>query len=256
MSYEREKNRRKKIKFNEDLIQKKLYGEDPVNQQEKNSIIDEQLLSEQLATEEAAIREEFSKLKKTISRLEEKLENTEKQKERLMRKLLQKRVISNLSNKFFDALAGRFPEKIIILLPILIIIILFFAMFNAKKPFKLPQAEETKTENIVKKERKKMTVPVSQDINVAAENEQQEGVLYTIQAAEYANAAAAQQFVQTLENQGYLVVVNTTYRNNDTDKPYFKIDVGIFKTVEEAKNFREEFKRKTGIGDAFIKEKK
>jgi len=244
--------------FSEEEIQKRLYGSTKQKPQQDDFIIDQDLLGEQAAID-ISIRQELTNLKRTLASLEEKLKKTEWQKERLKRKLLQRRMFNNMPEKFSEIITGRQPGWMFIILPGIVLLLVLFLLLN-QNPKPATDAKATKNTQLAKQKlmgntlqretaimQREKTVPPIADT---------EGKLYTLQVAEYSNADSAKRFVQNLETQGYLVMVDTTYRNNNMEKPYFKIDVGIFKSTNEAKEFKQEFQRKTGIQDSFIKEKK
>lgn len=238
--------------FNEAEIQQRLYGKKTVKSPHDAFITDTEVLDEQI-TIDIGISQELNNLKKTLARLEEKLKKTEWQKERLKRKLLQRRIFNNIQGKFGDIITGRQPGWLFIMLPIILLLFLFAFLFFSPRQKQSVQikAGQKLTANNLRREAVtgQNEKPVPKKVKTADRT-------YTLQVAEYADTNAAKLFVQNLESQGYLVMVNTTYRNSNMEKPYFKIDVGIFKSLSEAKEFKQEFKMKTGIKDSFIKDKK
>ena len=152
-----------------------------------------------------------------------------------------------------DLILNRMPEKFIVLLILIIISGLIFFIVNLKpktSPDELLQPEtsseiEKAQQDTIKVEKIK---PISKDATIKKK--------YTIQAAEYADKAAAQRFVDALQKQGYRVIVDKIYRGENREKAYFKINVGAYDTFNEAKKFNDVFKKKTNIKDSFIKELK
>jgi len=81
------------------------------------------------------------------------------------------------------------------------------------------------------------------------------GRKYTIQVAEYADEEGAMRFMSALlEKQGYIAKVGTSYRDRAKTRAYYKINVGEYKTFNEAKQANEKFKKQTNISDSFVRE--
>ncbi len=240
-----------------DII-KKLYSpeEKPVTAQEhKEKTAD---LFENNDQIQPGIQEEIDTLKEAISNLEEKLETSINQKERLKVKLVQKRKLINIRERLADLILNRMPEKFIMLLIVFLIFAIFMIMKSlmpATAPMKeSPQMEINVEEATVPES--KLTQPEAVEIQEKPQPKAITRKRYTIQAAEYADEEAAKRFINALRKQGYLVMVNTIYRDKEKKKAYFKINVGSYGTFNEAKKFNEIFKKRTNIKDSFIKELK
>ncbi|MCP4649905.1 MAG: SPOR domain-containing protein [PVC group bacterium] len=259
MKNKKNNNDKPRVKFSENDIQKKLYGEEKTKKTLPKIIssIDKDSPIKQTIPTNKHIQEEIDALKDAINQLEDKLKKTEGQKERLKKKLVQRRFTANLKDEILAVISNKIPEKVIILIPVLVIIVLFILLFSLnqeKTSTQEPQAV-TQTESRVP-ERKITTAPVP-----ATPRRENSPVFdstkkYTLQVAEYSNEPAAERFVNSLRDQGFYVSIDTRYRGEEKTNPYFKINVGKFDSFNEAKKFHEAFKRKTGITDSFIKEKK
>ena len=239
-------------KFTEDEILSKLYGV-----KKKKSLVSGHASVSEKSPEAISqhIREEIEDLKEEINALEERLKKTEGQKERLKKKLVQRRFIDNFINQSMPAIKHKMPEKIIIIIPIAVIVLLFVIMLNLKQGEQLQEQPLKQTRTIQEKKKiepvKKKAVSV---INNQKKTVRSAGRKYTLQVAEYANLEASEKFVSNLEVQGFEVMIKTIYRGNDESKPYYKINAGEFETYNDAKKFKEAFFRATGIKDAFVKE--
>lgn len=206
------------------------------------------------------IQEEIDTLKQAIKSLEDKLKTSLDQKERLKVKLVQKRKLINIRERLADLILNRMPEKFILLL----IFFLIFGIFVIIRGFKPVNAPENKTpaNQIQIKEEAAPVIEIRNEPilvekkKVTVRPERTTKKQYTIQAAEYADEQAAERFINALKMQGYTVNVDTIYRDKKKTKAYFKINVGAYDTLSEAKKFNEAFRKKTNIKDSFIKELK
>ncbi len=245
-------------KITEKDIMKKLYPsveKASTSQEDKEKPAD---LFEDSRQIQPGIQEEIDTLKQAISSLEEKLKMSINQKERLKIKLLQKRKLINIRERLADLILNRMPEKFIILL----IVFLIFAIFMIIKSLKTPAAPIDQTSQ-VQIDIEQGAVPEPEPVLSKIEEIQAKPPAkaitkkrYTIQAAEYADKEAATRFIAALEKQGYLVMVDTIYRDKEKKKAYFKINIGAYDTFNEAKKFNEIFRKRTNIKDSFIKELK
>ncbi|MFH1094444.1 MAG: SPOR domain-containing protein [Candidatus Omnitrophota bacterium] len=247
-------------KITEKDIMKKLYPDQEKSypkQETKEQPADLFKKKEQV---QPGIQEEINTLKQAISSLEDKLKASINQKERLKVKLVQKRKLINIRERLADLILNRMPEKFIILL----IVFLIFAAFIVVKSLrpaaapidKVPQVQMDFKEPPAPESKPVKTKAATAEIQEKAQTEALKNKKYTIQAAEYADEEAANRFVNTLKTQGYVVIVDTIYRDKEKQKAYFKINVGAFATLNEAKEFNEKFRKKTNIKDSFIKELK
>lgn len=241
------------IKFSENDIQKKLYGDIKSTKAKKEAQVSEKDLWLAEKKSQGNIQEEIEALKNEISKLEEKLTKTEQQKEHLKKKLVQKRKIGHLKENILSFFLSKTAKNFLIIV-LGLIVIFSFALFLAtrQKPTPAAPKEKIKPEQVVEQ------TPLKKKEVIIEKKETQlsEQKIYTLQAAEFTNKVAAERFVKNLEAQGFLVIVQNFYRDQDKNRPYYKINVGSFTSFEEAKIFKEEFQRITGIKDTFIKEKK
>ena len=245
-------------KITEKDIMKKLYPSEEksyTQQEHKEKPAD---LFENKDQLHPGIQEEIDTLKEAISSLEEKLKTSINQKERLKVKLIQKRKLINIRERLADLILNRMPEKFIILLIVFLIFAIFMVIRNLRlTPAKVHEASQIQL-NI-----EEATIPESESTQAEVEQiqaELQPDIIakkrYTIQAAEYADEEAAKRFINALRKQGYLVMIDTIYRDKQKKRAYFKINVGAYDTFNEAKKFNEIFKKRTNIKDSFIKELK
>ncbi|MCK4994195.1 MAG: SPOR domain-containing protein [Candidatus Omnitrophica bacterium] len=213
-------------------------------------------LFENKAPIQPGIQEEIDTLKLAITSLENKLKASLDQKERLKVKLVQKRKLINIREKTADLILNRMPEKFIMLLIVFLIFGIFVVIKSLKSPSvqtKTPKVQLTVEDEASKLEIEKPQVKIKEK-SFTPELETIVKKRYTIQAAEYADEEAAKRFIAALKKQGYVVRVDTIYRDKGKTKAYFKINVGAYNTLNEAKKFNEIFKNKTNIKDSFIKE--
>ncbi|MFH2139087.1 MAG: SPOR domain-containing protein [Candidatus Omnitrophota bacterium] len=239
-------------KFSENDIQKKLYGDTGFK---KKTIAKEKedMHENNEAYLDKDIQEEIDALKTAITNLEQTLKKTEGQKERLKKKLVQRRFVINLKDRVLNNIISKVPEKVIILIPVLVIILLMIIVFNLhNETAPVTTTDVTVVEEVINVPQKKIAVasakePDSEKVGIGEKK-------YTLQVAEYSNEQAAVKFVGDLEQQGFTVALKTIYRGDDKSRPYFKVNVGVFGSFNEAKKFMEAFERKTGIKDSFIKQ--
>ncbi|MCG2712998.1 MAG: SPOR domain-containing protein [Candidatus Omnitrophica bacterium] len=204
------------------------------------------------------IAEEINTLKQAISSLEDKLKMSINQKERLKVKLIQKRKLINIRERLADLILNRMPEKFIILLIVFLIFVIFMVM-KSLRPATAPVNDASQTRINFEEAPSVKSEPAKAEVVKNLPGPQPEAITrkrYTIQAAEYADEEAARHFVNALKKQGYLVMIDTIYRDKEKKKAYFKINVGAYDTLNEAKEFNEIFRKKTNIKDSFIKELK
>jgi len=254
-SYQKkQKAQHPKGKITETDIKKKLY---PDKKQSENTIQPKQKereLFNKKKTNDPAVEEEIETLKSSVSELEERLKKTVNEKEQLKSKLGKKEEPSPMRGAPALEISNKKPKHFLFFL-IVGILAIVIALIGRQRPKPAAVNSEGPTQQTTQKptepayEKLPITNFQSKD-NVAKEGK------YTIQAAEYADEAAAQRFVDTLNEQGFRVMVDTIYRDKNKSKPYFKINVGVYKTFAEAKKFNEEFKKRTNISDSFIKELK
>lgn len=241
-------------KYSEKDIKSKLYGEqvkaEGITAKEKGDLF------ENSNTLEKDIQGEIDALKLSIVELEEKLKKTESQKERLKLKLAQRKSLVNLKGRLNEFVLNWMPEKFMIGVIAVIVLVLFILIINLK-----PKVEEKVVvkEKIVQPEQSMVIIEPKQELVEPKKAVKIKPVpstkKYTIQIAEYADELAADRFVENLKEQGYLVSVDTIYRGKKRNRPYFKINVGAFDSFGEAKKFNEQFRKKTNIKDSFIKER-
>ena len=148
----------------------------------------------------------------------------------------------------------------IALLVIVLIIVLIFAIFMIMKSLKpAPVRISEEVSQIQMKADTPDSKLAQTEPHVIPESSHPltvTGKKYTIQAAEYADEEAAERFINALKKQGYVVNVDTIYRDKEKKKAYFKINVGAYNTLSDAKKFNEVFRKRTNIKDSFIKELK
>jgi len=244
MSDKKDKKEKTYKKLSESDIQKKLYGDIKFKKGKDEKSGKRNTLPELEKQAEKTIQNEVAALKEEVSALEEKLDQSEKQKE-LLRKKINKKIPSAPEAKIpLDSILKAIWKRVVLLWPILVLggLLLFFITIKPK--------ERNKPELT------KIDAPVT-----VGENEMPEEIVapsgqktYTLQVAEYSNKVAADRFVDNLKYQGYNVMVETIYKDAQRKKPYFKINIGIFNSYDEATKFRDEFESKTGITDSFSKE--
>ena len=194
-----------------------------------------------------SIKEEINSLKEEIVNLEEKLNKSENRKERLKIKLIQRRRLTHIGNNLSRFYSKQNEEKYIILSIIIVVFIVFIVILNFKPKTPRPAIEKTRQE---------FGRPEKKPVKIApAQNNSSTGK-FTLQVAEYADAPSARRFVEDMEELGYFVTVNTIYRKKNQKNPYFKVDVGLFDSIQEANAFKKVFRKKTKINDAFVKERK
>ncbi|MCM8812726.1 MAG: phosphoribosylanthranilate isomerase [Candidatus Omnitrophica bacterium] len=213
---------------------------------------------------DADIKREMEALKHAVQSLEEKLTAAEKQKERLLKKLLAKRRSEQTQQFLATQVFGKLPEHINKLLAAAVVVLLIALFWPDKKQTPPPDRSPEPRQGAPASPRPQpapTTIPKKPPQAAAtapaADSEPASGVKrYTLQVAEYANKEAAVKFVQSLEAFGYDVFMVEIPRANDPGKLYYKVNVGAFYAFADAKSFLAEFSAKTGIKDAFIKEKK
>jgi cell division septation protein DedD len=262
-----------KGKFSEDFIQEKLYGtkkhEDPKPKKEnknKDLFSKEQMkqtnnIVSQNDDMHSALQEEIDALKQAIENLEEKLNRTESQKQKLKVKLLQKRKMFNVTDRLADLIFNKMPEKFIFIVSIVVIVLLISVVARIRP--KKNQSDVSEPEQSVKESPKPLAIkaPEKEDkqakVTIESLPEPDSSVgKYTIQVAEYADEQAAKAFVDDLKAKGLEVFVITIYRGPNQTRPYFKINVGAFDTFNQAKMFNQTFREKTNINDSFIRKTK
>ncbi|MFH1459285.1 MAG: SPOR domain-containing protein [Candidatus Omnitrophota bacterium] len=205
------------------------------------------------------IQDEIDILKQSIFSLENKLKKTEAQKEKLKIRLVQRRKFDNASKQLVDIVINKFPEKFTVLVIIIVVIGLLLIFLNArpKNTKDKPAIKKTGQESLVKKEIIRPAEPTA--IPPVTEKKapiRLEEKRYTIQVAEYADESAAKNFFEKLQGKGYLVEIDTIYRGENKNRPYYKINVGAFDTFNEAKDYNKELQDQIGINDSFIKERR
>jgi len=209
-----------------------------------------------------AYQDDIDALKLAIANLENKLQRTEVQKNKLKVKLVQKRKLINIRERLADLILNKMPEKFLMLLALIIITFLVITVLNlnSKNVDKNSKIETTEnvqpveskpvSRGIVKKSNPKLNIKQPRVKSIEAVRR------YTIQVAEYADEKAAITFINDLKAKGFDVYLNTIYRGANNTRPYFKINVGSFDTFNEAKAYNLKFRKKTNISDSFIREKK
>ncbi len=213
-------------------------------------------LFEHIKPMQPGIHEEIEILRKSIQSLEDKLKASIDQKERLKVKLVQKRKLINIRERLADLILNRMPEKFIILLIVFLILGIFIVMKGLKPESGKKVKQVSIVEQVIEPEVENATVEIEKKSIPVIQPATTVNKRYTIQAAEYADEQAAQRFIDTLKTQGYIVNIDTIYRDKNKTKAYFKINVGAYETLNEAKKFNKIFRKKTNINDSFIKELK
>lgn len=278
------KNRDKKknhVKITEEEIKKKLYG-DITDEKKKIDVQEERKIEkevkkklypgkkhEEISTrpkrkdndlfEEKSLSEphveiKIESLKHSVIELEEKLKKSVDEKEQLQSKPKERPKPSPIVEKPFPQIVTRMPQRLLVFSIVgVVLMLIVFSVKQRPKPVDINIEEPVKKTQQIPEPVKEI-LPVT-NFQTKTTRSSIEGK-YTLQVAEYADETAAQRFVDMLEKQGYLVITDTIYRDKDKQKPYFKINVGTYKTFAEAKKFNEEFKRRTNITDSFIKELK
>jgi septal ring-binding cell division protein DamX len=278
-------------KFTEDEIKRKLYGAElpgqlkpsltgkkpaagkhavPAEPREKPAVAERShhhavLPQAKLAdavTESAAqevlrhTQQELAVFKEKVARLEKQLRQAEEQNDRLKKKLSPKHHGGTPMPQ--EGQPGQLlaPDIAALIVPaVIVLIILFGVILVGGRIGRRPAREQQQPPRpLVPAERTTAsTLPVPserQAVSVPAPGQKQ----YTIQVMEFALEEAANRFVDQLKQEGYDVFVQRIYRADDRTKPYFKVSVGLFSTMDEAKRFNETFQQKKGITDSFIRE--
>ena len=274
MSEKRNNNEDRVVpRITEDEIKKKLYGQFPRDEKKKkafkvrgekpeNKVPDEKDSPEEKVLEEKTppkpaapqatpvdnVRGEIRSLKDSLSELEEKLKKSEDQKEKLKVRLAQKIKVLGIKERLLDVVFNKLPEKMLLLIVgLIVLMLLILAVRHKPKPSAAPQSPVAPVSEVQPQE----NVPVETEPALETGAKQ-----YTIQVAEYADTASADAFVKKLKDQNFDVHIDTSYRGQDLGKPYFKISVGSFSTVQEAKDYMPVIRKKLNIRDSFIKERK
>jgi len=242
-----------KDKSKEKDFQKKLYGGSDLKEKEKEKETD--LFSGKKEHLDANLLSEIGELKELIGSLEKKLKKSEEQKEHFKMRLAQKQKVVTGKQGILDVIYNKMPEKFIIFVTVGIILLLLLLVLNLK-PKNPETVSSEKTPETVS--RVGQPEPSAKPARVKKQPvfKQTAQKRFTIQVAEYADEPAAMRFVEKLRNDGFQVNLATIYRSNDKTKPYFKINVGGFDQYNEAKKYNQVFRKKTGINDSFIKERK
>jgi len=233
--------------------------------------------AEQDQAETRKAQQELSTYKEKMTQVEKQLSQAEELNERLKKKVTQQKRIESIFDKCSQFATNITRDKTLLIVPLVAVIVLLGLLFMVRG--KMVQPSETKAPEAVVPASpapavapataanpaltaapapKSTSAPAAKPIEekpvaapAAATSGQKQ---YTIQVAEYALQEAADRFVEQLKQEGYEVKTQTIYRTNDKSKPYFKVSIGIFNSLDEAKRFNEAFQQKKGIADSFIRE--
>ncbi|RKY33966.1 MAG: hypothetical protein DRP78_07080 [Candidatus Omnitrophota bacterium] len=271
--------KKEKLAEPEKPVETEKIVEQAVNKQKQEVQLEHSLLNKEIARSEKLL-EENRVLQDKIFEVEKKVISIEQQNKKLEHKMLQQQKTSQLKENILNLIYDKISAKPIIAFLLVIIFILFAALLNPRetpsssvsdKNLPVESKVVVKASNVKqlqprikttvpakpvqvrKKVVKQKILPVKLEKKEVKKVQMPELNLYTIQVGEYAAEEAAMRFVRELKNQGFKVIINTI---DVRGRPYFKISVGLFKSVDAAKKVQKKLELKTGIYDSFIKRKK